>query len=198
METENTLLEAARMMNKEALIKIFDLYSASLYNYARRLCGDPVMADHIVGDVFAKLLEQLSIGKGPRSNLRAYLFQSTYHQIIDEAHNSQRGAPLEVAESLRPETQAAFTGFDDPILVDQILHALHHELSDDQRHVIFLRFFEDFTLNETAAILGKHISHVKVIQSRALATLRRVLQQHEIKKVIPSSRLKNFSKALGA
>jgi RNA polymerase sigma-70 factor (ECF subfamily) len=185
-------------MNKEALIKIFDLYAPSLFNYARRLCGDPVMADHIVGDVFTKLLEQLSAGKGPRANLRSYLYQSTYHQIVDDARDSQRRAPLEVAESLRHATPSLFTGSEDPILLKQVVHAIHYELSDDQRHVIFLRFFEEFSLNETAAILGKHIDHVKVIQSRALATLRRSLKQQEVKKLMPSSRRKSFSKVLGA
>jgi DNA-directed RNA polymerase specialized sigma24 family protein len=65
MEAETNLLDAAKNMNQEALIKIFDLYSSSLYNYALRLCNDPIEADQVVGDVFAKLLEQLSTGHGP-------------------------------------------------------------------------------------------------------------------------------------
>ena len=71
METDNTLLNAARMVNEDALIEIFDLYSSALFSYALRLCGDSVMADHIVGDVFAKLLDQLAAGNGPTSNLRS-------------------------------------------------------------------------------------------------------------------------------
>jgi exonuclease III len=52
METDSTLLMAAKKMDKDALITIFDAYSAPLFRYAFRLCGDAVMADHIVGDVF--------------------------------------------------------------------------------------------------------------------------------------------------
>lgn len=194
MDTEQTLLDAARRMDQDALVKIFDLYSTSLFNYARRICGDRVLADHIVGDVFAKLVEQLSVGKGPRSNLRAYLYQSAYHQIIDEGHYSQRRAPLEVIDSLRPESHP---GLDDQIMFKQILHAVRHELTDDQRHVIFLRFLEEFSLQETATILGKNINHVKVIQNRALAALRRALERQEIKIVKSSSRIRNLSNVLG-
>ncbi|HSL44641.1 MAG TPA: RNA polymerase sigma factor [Anaerolineales bacterium] len=197
MDTENTLLDAARRMDEKALVKIFDLYSASLFNYVRRLCSDPVIADHIVGDVFAKLLEQLSAGKGPKSNLRAYLYQSAYHQLIDEAHNSHRCAPLEIAESLRPEARSAFLSLEDQIMFQQILHAIRDELTGDQRHVIFLRFFEEFSLQETAVILGKNINHVKVIQSRALAALRRAVERQEINQVMASSRIRSFSKVLG-
>jgi hypothetical protein len=57
MEDESALLEAARRMDQAALRQIFDHYASPLFNYAWRLCGDPVRADHIVGDVFVKLLE---------------------------------------------------------------------------------------------------------------------------------------------
>jgi DNA-directed RNA polymerase specialized sigma24 family protein len=97
METEKVLLDAVRTLDKDALVKIFDLYSCALYNYALRLTGDRVMADHVVGDVFVKLLDQLSLGKGPNVNLRSYLFETAYHLILDEVRVSRRTVPLEVA-----------------------------------------------------------------------------------------------------
>ena len=77
MQAEIPLLEAVRSMDKEALVEIFDLYSSALFNYALRLCNDPLKADHIVGDVFAKLLDQCSTGNGPTTNLRSYLYETT-------------------------------------------------------------------------------------------------------------------------
>jgi len=197
METALTLLNAARMMDKEALVKIFDLYSPALYKYALRLCGDPMMADHIVGDVFAKLLDQLSSGNGPSSNLRSYLYETTYHRMIDERRYSQRRAPLEVAASLRQDTHSAFLSLEDQIMFKQVLHVLQNELTDDQRHVIVLRFLEDFSLRETAAIIGKKADHVRVIQNRAIAKLRRTLDDNGIWKPVSSPRIRNLSKASG-
>ncbi len=55
MEADVTLLNSAKMLDKDALVKIFDLYSPALYNYALRLSGDPALADHVCGDVFVKL-----------------------------------------------------------------------------------------------------------------------------------------------
>ena len=94
VETDARLLESARRMDREALVRIFDLYSTSLYSYALRLCHDPLMADHIVGDVFAKFLEQLSMGKGPETHLRAYLYQMAYHLVVDDARYSSRRTSL--------------------------------------------------------------------------------------------------------
>lgn len=197
MENDSTLLNAARMMNKEALVKIFDLYSFALFNYAARLCGDPVVADHIVGDVFAKLLEQLSAGNGPRTNLRSYLYETTYHLIIDETRYLKRRAPLEVAALLQYEPESASTRVDDHIVFQQILHAMQNELTNDQRHVIILRFLEEFSLRETAAIMGKSVNHVKVIQNRALTALRTAMENKGTGKRVSSPRIRKLSKALG-
>jgi RNA polymerase sigma-70 factor, ECF subfamily len=196
MENDSSLLDAAREMNQDALVKIFDLYSFPLFNYAARLCGDPVLADHIVGDVFAKLLEQLSAGQGPRTNLRSYLYETTYHLIIDETRYSRRRAPLEVAGLLRPESRTGSTGLDDQILFQQILHVMQNDLTDDQRHVIFLRFLEAFSVRETAAIMGKTIDHVKVLQHRALTALRRSIEGQAPRKRVSSPKIRKLSKAL--
>jgi RNA polymerase sigma-70 factor, ECF subfamily len=196
METDLSLLNAARRMNKEAIVKIFDRYASPLYNYAFRLCGDSVTADHIVGDVFAKLLEGLASGNGPTFNLRSYLYEAAYHKIIDEARRSRRWAPLDALTPGQADVRAASLSFEDRILFEMILHAIQHNLTDDQRHVITLRFLEEFSLRETAAILGKEVGHVKVIQNRAIAKLRNVFQSKEIRNAVLLPRFRGLSKAL--
>lgn len=177
MEIDITLLNAARTMDEAALIQIFDLYSSQLYRFALHLCGDPVVADHIVGDVFARFLEQLSLGKGPTSNLKAYLFQTAYHLVVDDARRSERRAPLETALSMRDEAKSV--DGEDRALIEALLQIIQRDLSDDQRHVIILRFWEELSLADTAAILGKRVDHVKVIQARALVKLRKALRHEE-------------------
>ena len=175
MRTEIPLLEAARNMDREALIEIFDLYSSALYNYALRLCNDPLRADHIVGDVFAKLLEQWSSGHGPSTNLRSYLYETTYHLIVDEARFSQREAPLEVIDFSRTDGHSTLVNLENRMLFDAVIAAIKKNLTEDQRHVIILRFLEGFSLRETADIMGKEVYNVKVIQNRGVAKLRKAL-----------------------
>jgi RNA polymerase sigma-70 factor (ECF subfamily) len=193
MDTDLSLVEAARKMDQEALVKIFDLYASPLYKYALRLCGDPILADHIVGDVFAKLLEQFAAGKGPTSHLRPYLYETAYHLIIDESRSSYHNAPLDVLTWSRPEVDAASQAMEDQILFELIMHAIQHDLTDDQRHVIILRFLEEFSLRETAEILDKDVGLVKVIQSRAVAKLRNVFANHEIRSAVSLPRTRKLS-----
>ena len=175
MRTEIPLLEAARNMDREALVEIFDLYSSALYNYALRLCNDALRADHIVGDVFAKLLEQWASGHGPSTNLRSYLYETTYHLIVDEARSSYREAPLEVIDFSRPDTSSTLVNLETRMLFETVVAAIKKSLTEDQRHVIILRFLEGFSLRETADIMGKEVYNVKVIQNRGVAKLRKAL-----------------------
>ena len=196
METDTTIWHAASTLDKDALVKIFDLYSSALYNYALRLSGDPVTADHVVGDVFVKLLEQLSSGNGPSTNVRSYLYQTAYHLIVDEARASRRTVPLEVAIWLRPDAQSSILGLDDRIMFEVILGAIQSDLTDDQRHVVILRFLEGFSLRETASITGISVTNVKVIQNRAIAKIRKVLNYNEISKAVSCRNVRKISKAL--
>lgn len=176
-----TLLEAARQMDRTALVEIFDLYSPSLYNYALHLCNDSLMADYIVGDVFAKLLEHLSAGRGPSVNLRSYLYEMTYHLVVDEARYSHRASPLESVDLMHPDGFLTHVSAENRILFETIIRAIRKDLTPDQRHVVILRFLEGFSLQETATIIGKDVNNVKVIQNRAVAALRKALE-HKVEK----------------
>jgi len=195
MRTEIPLLEAARNMDREALVEIFDLYSSALYNYALRLCNDSLRADHIVGDVFAKLLEQLSAGHGPSTNLRSYLYETTYHLIVDEARYSHREAPLEVIDFSRNDGYSTLVSLENRMLFDAVITAIKKNLTEDQRHVIILRFLEEFNLRETAAILGKNVNHIKVTQSRALAKLRKAFESKPIRTAVSLPRVEELPNA---
>ena len=61
--------------------------------------------------------------------------------------------------------------------MEGLILAIKNHLTANQRHVIILRFVEEFSLHETAEIVGKGVGSVKAIQSRAIAKLRKVLDQ---------------------
>jgi RNA polymerase sigma-70 factor, ECF subfamily len=172
------LLKAAQKLDEEALTAIFDSFAPAIYKYALRLCHDPIDADNIVGDVFSQLLEQFAGGKGPRTNLRSYLYQTAYHLVVDRSRENKHTAPLEVAINVQEKERAVPTAtqIEERVLMEALVSAMNSELTEDQRHVIILRFLEDFSLKETAQIIGKEVNNVKVIQNRGIAKLRKALE----------------------
>ena len=179
MNNPSALLKTARRLDKRALEQVFDLYAPAIYNYVLRLCQDPVQADQIVGDVFSKFLDQMAVGLGPKKNLRSYLYQIAYHLFIDQARDHQRMAPIEIVDFLAPDTRSIHTVVENRALMETVMLAINNDLTDEQRHVIILRFLEGMSLKETARVLGKNVDSIKVLQSRGMAKLRKLLLESE-------------------
>lgn len=173
---ETTLLKSARKLDQGALTTIFDTYAPAVYRYSFRLYLDPVESDSIVGDVFAQFLENLAAGQGPVTNLRSYIFQITYHVIHTHVGGGWQGMMGKASNKIEHgwALTAARSDSEEQFL-RCILAALKKDLSDIQRHVLLLRYLEEFSLNETALIVGKTVGNVKIIQNRALIKLKRSL-----------------------
>lgn len=175
MQNESALIKAASSLNQDALESIFDEFAPVLYKYLLRLGLGSQEADQTVGDVFVRLLEKLSEGKGPRTNLRAYLFQIAYHLVVDEARDRQRTAPLEVAESAGRDVKSVHAQTEEAMLLETLATAMEQTLTDEQRNIIVLRFQEGFSVRETAEIVGKNENAVKALQNRGINRLRGAL-----------------------
>ncbi|MGE5073835.1 MAG: RNA polymerase sigma factor [Anaerolineae bacterium] len=175
MSDETSLLEAARKGNPEALGQIFDTYAPALFRYAVRLCHDPAEADRIVGDVFAQLLDQLSSGRGPRTNLRSYLYQIAYHVLVDHVRDASHVSSMDEALNLPDGVQSVAAQVEEQEMLRELEYAVAHGLTGEQQHVIMLRFVEGFSLQETADITGKKVNAVSVLQNRAITKLRQLL-----------------------
>jgi len=176
MDDDVTQLKAIQNLDQESLVAVFDHYAPIVYKYALRLCGNPAEADDVVGDVFAELLKQLSKGKGPRDNLKSYIFQIAYHKIVDHARERKHLVNIDDIKSLS-SGDALHSQNEHREQMHAMEDIIQNFLTEDQRHVILLRFFEDFNLKETAKILGKNVNNVKVLQNRAIAKLRKEMNQ---------------------
>ncbi len=175
MSQESDLLEAARKGEGDALGQIFDLYAATLFRYAMRLCHDTAEADRIVGDVFAQLLEQLSSGRGPKTNLRSYLYQIAYHVLVDHVRDASHVSSMEEAPNLPDGMLSVSAQVEEQETLHELEQAIVQGLTSEQQHVIMLRFVEGFSLQETADITGKKVNAVSVLQNRAISKLRQLL-----------------------
>ena len=180
MYQEITLLAAARKMDEGALTEIFELYAPALYKYAFRLCNNAAMADQVVGDVFGKFIEQLEAGRISRLILRSCLYEIAYGILVREGRYANYFVPTDLAVRVYPGHRSKNLGVDEQKLFDVIQQALRYELTDDQHHVLILRFMEGFSLKETASIIGKKVNNVKVIQNRGLAALRKALDYQAV------------------
>lgn len=175
MKEEAAVPAAVMSLDQDGLATIFDEYAPALYKYLLRLGVGSQEADQIVGDVFVRLLDKFEEGKGPYKNLRSYLFQIAYHLVVDHARERQRTAPLEVALSMSNEMESVQSMAEEKILLEKLTIAMERDLTEEQKNVIVLRFQEDFSLQETADIIGKNVNAVKALQNRGMINLRQAM-----------------------
>jgi RNA polymerase sigma-70 factor (ECF subfamily) len=171
---DHDLLLRAQTFDQQALAEIYDRYQAGMYRYALRLLGDEALAEDCVADTYLRFLRALRHGQGPQSSLQAYLYRVAHNWITDY-YRSRPLPALELDENLHsseaclPDHQAELR-----FLQMEMRHALRR-LTPDQRQVILLRFFENWSNEAVAEALQKPVGAVKALQHRALAALGRML-----------------------
>jgi RNA polymerase sigma factor (sigma-70 family) len=173
---DELLLEASQKLDEKAITTIFDRFSPGLYKYALRLCHLPDVADDIVLSVFTQFLEGLASNKTSNENLRAYFYKTAYQLLLDHARANPQNALVEqtLFDEYKQVMPASYQS-EEQSLVRALTSAFNTELTFEQRHVIVLRFLEDFSIKDTSLIIGKTVSNVKVIQNRAVAKLRKAM-----------------------
>ncbi len=172
MKDESALLNAVVSLDQDALASVFDEYAPAIFKYLLRLGIGSQEADQITGDVFVRLLEKIKEGKGPQKNLRSYLFQTAYHLVVDQSREGQRITTLDMADTVVQESQPVSAMAEDKMLLEKLAKIMERELTEEQTNIIVLRFQEDFSLKETAEIVGKNVNAVKALQNRGINKLR--------------------------
>ncbi len=166
---------------------LYRKYVAQVYNFAFYELRDHHEAEDATARTFLAALagiggfeERADAAAGDRaSTFRVWLFQIARNVVAERRRGRSRRpeAPLEAAVgsvstldvehevSLRAETADAWRAID--------------RLPDDRRRALVLRFVDELTTPEIAAILGRSEGAVRVLIHRALRSVARDLDPHD-------------------
>lgn len=161
---------------RQVLVEIYEDYNTELYRYAFRMLDDSDLAEDCVSETFSRFLRMVRDGGAPIENVRAYLYRIAHNWITDHF----RRQPL-------PSFSLDLDRHEEPNSNPSVLVAVELEreriraalllLPPEQRQVIELRFIEDWAHKDVAAALGKSEEATRALQHRAIATLRRLLDE---------------------
>lgn len=172
----STLVDAARSGEAWALTEIWQRFAPAVTGYLRgRGATEP---DDLTSDVFLAVFERLRSFRGDETDLRAFVFTVAHHRLVDDLRRRGRRGPT-VEYDADADGRVSSSAEDEALgaLDSARVRALLDRLSEDQREVLLLRVVGDLSLEQTATALGKRVGAVKALQHRALATLRRILDQ---------------------
>lgn len=150
-------------------------YYPLIFRYVSFRVNSREDAEDIVSDVFLKVLGAKHIGRNPSRDIRPLLFTSAKHLIIDYYRTRERRSHVqphpEMEELIDPASVVGQT------VAEQDLMQGLRRLTAEQYMVVFLRFLERYSIQETAVIMKKRPGSIKALQFRALQSLRLFLNE---------------------
>jgi RNA polymerase sigma-70 factor (sigma-E family) len=155
----------------ETYAEVFAHHQPYVLRLAYLLCGDRHRAEDLAAEAFARVYPHWR--RGAVLDERAYLRRA----VVNEANSRGRRSVLERRELER--RTAAGRGdrrADDHVVDRDLIHHALRQLPARQRAVIVLRYYEDLTEADTAAVLGMRIGTVKSQTARGMARLRTILE----------------------
>jgi RNA polymerase sigma-70 factor (ECF subfamily) len=175
-DEERRVVQRAIDRDQSAFAELYDRHVVRIYRHIYYLVGDGREAEDLTAQTFLKAWEAIDRYKERGAPIVAWLLRIAHnltvsylrskrdHSEIDEAFVDQKraGNPEEVLEQTTDEKSVR----------DAVLR-----LRDEQRQVIMLRFVEELDYKDVAAMIGKSVPAVRVIQHRALGNLRKLMQE---------------------
>jgi RNA polymerase sigma-70 factor, ECF subfamily len=170
--SDTALVLAVARYRQEVLAETYRRHAGSVFALAKRVIGDPVLAEEVVQEVFLRLWNDPDKFDPSRGSLRSYLLAQTHGRAVDLLRSEGSRRRREETEA----RQAAESGYDiehevwDLDLAEHVKKAVA-VLPEDERRAIQLAYFGGHTYREVATLLDQPEGTVK---SRIRAGLKRM------------------------
>ena len=171
------LARTVTLDDRRAFGEVVQAYSDSLRGFLLSLTqGDVALADDLSQDCFIKAYLSLHSLRG-LTRFKTWLFRIAYNEFISHKRRQHTHELLSDKAGASADDIADDTGDDPPITADNLADAIA-ELSDAQRAVVRLYYFEDFSVARIAGITGMTQTNVKSHLHRARQKLAVLLEKY--------------------
>ena len=162
---------------KESIFhRLYDLYHQDVFQFLTYLVKNRSIAEDLSHEVYVRVLKSYQNFQG-KSSEKTWLFAIAKNVAYDyfRKNNVRKARTFEgynwdnnqlVSKEKLPDVLLELNDE-----MKQILNALEH-CTEDQKMVIVLRYFQELSISETAAILNWSEGKVKTTQHRAIKQLR--------------------------
>jgi len=174
-QDERLLVKRAIKRDREAFGALYNRHVSRVYRHVYYMVGNPAEAEDLTAQAFLQAWKAID-----RYQIRGAPFVSWLMRIahnLGVSHLRSRKPSTELPETLLDHSREGNPAevLQNQADTDRVRDAILH-LRDEHRRVIILRFVEDLDYKEVAAIVGKSVPAVRVIQHRALNALRKQIE----------------------
>lgn len=177
--SESELIRLAKVRDTEAFGEIYERNKVRIFRHCYYLVGRvKQVAEELTNETFLSAWKAIEKFQNRGLPLLNWLLRIAHNTAIQYLRRQKPSAPIDVdIEDKRKSPEE---------IVDSLGEAEHVRkavlsLPWIQRQVIVWRFWEELSYEEVADLLGKSKETIRVIQSRALKSLRKILEEQEAK-----------------
>lgn len=174
-EEERMLVHRAIDRDTTAFADLYDRHVVRVYRHIYYLVNDAGEAEDLTAQTFLKAWEAIHRYKERGAPFAAWLLRIAHNLTVSFLRSKREHSALDegyVDQKLHRNPEDALEQSSD----EKSVRAAVLRLRDEQRQVIMLRFVEELDYREVAAVIGKSVPAVRVIQHRALGNLRKLMQ----------------------
>ena len=177
-ETELEIIAEAAKGDREAFGRLYERYVFRVFRHIQFLTNDSKLAEDLTAQTFLNALEAILRYEVRGVPFLAWLFRIAYNLTMSQmkAQNRQNGH-AQLAEGVQAKGTSHSPEESCEAKVDgEKVWGEVRKLQGDQRRVIVMRFIDGLSYADIARVLDKSVGATRVIQYRALASLRRMLE----------------------
>jgi RNA polymerase sigma-70 factor (ECF subfamily) len=169
-KTDDQLIKKALEGSETAWLSLVKRYETRLYNHAFRMVGNADDAMDLLQDVLMSVYRNLGNFRGD-APFGAWIFRIATFRCTDHLRR-KRPQIAELPDEIPDESNSSnpASGYEKVRSNDEIVKMLA-QLPSEQRHVVELKFFQNFTFDEIAGQLGISSNTAK---SRLYAALKKL------------------------
>lgn len=177
---DEKLIRESQQGNSDAFGELYQRYAAPIFRYLLANIGNHQDAEDMTEDVFLRTWAAI-----PEYELRGYPFTAFIFRIarnvLTDHYRKNRQPELEMSVediNLRDYSPTPDQSFSVQFEHQKLHHALG-KLRKDYQAVLALRFLSGLSPEETAKVMERSVGAIRVLQYRALASLRQILDKDQ-------------------
>lgn len=182
---EKELFSRVKKKDSEAFIKAYDLYIDQIFRFIYFKVGSREEANDLTSAVFLKTWNYIQgNSREDFKTLKALIYKIARTSIIDYYRKNSNfnkitidgegEEKIDIKDERQDIAKQAEINFDFSLIEKKL-----GELKDEYREVIILRFIDELSIKEIAAVIDKSKNNVRVLIHRALKALRELMENKD-------------------
>ena len=185
--SDQTLLHSYLTGDREAMSTLIERHRRRVFDYINMMVKDRDLADDIFQETFMRVMRFLGEGRYSESGkFLSWVLRIAHNQVID--HYRQKRGDRHLPESelgydIVNTTRLADSTIEERIValqIDEDVRRLIEMLPDEQREVIYLRYFNNLRFKEIAELTNVSINTALGRMRYALLNLRKLISEKNI------------------